>query len=122
MANKMMNTIGRVAAGAAALTMVVAATGASAYPRDYYRHHGHNGTGTAIAAGVVGLAIGAAIADSGHHDRYYDRGYAPPPPPPPRYGYGYGYGPRGYYGERECWTTRDYDRWSGRYYERTVCR
>ena len=81
----------------------------------------------AIAAGVLGLAIGSALSDNDRRDRYDDRYYgrrvyAPPPPPPPRYGYGYGYAPRPYYGDRECWTTREYDRWSGRYSERTVCR
>lgn len=39
--------------------------------------------GKAVAAGIVGLALGAAIADSGKRDRYI---YGPPPPaygPPP---------------------------------------
>jgi hypothetical protein len=128
MANRMMNKIGRVAAGLAAVSLVAAATTASADPRYYYGHRGHGDTAAAaVAAGIVGLAVGAAIADSGHHDRYYERVYAPPPPPPPPpryYGYGYygyGYAPRPYY-DRDCWTTREYDRWNGSYYERTVCR
>lgn len=126
MASKMINTVGRVAAGVAALSVVAAATTASADSR-YHRHHRDKGgdvAAAAITAGVIGLVIGAAIADDDHRDnRYRDRRYAPPPPPPPpRYGYGYGYAPRSYYGDRECWTTREYDRWSGSYYERTVCR
>jgi hypothetical protein len=129
MASKFITTVGRVAAGAAALSLVAAATTASADPYRY-RHH-HSGRGgdvatAAIAAGIVGLAVGAAISDNDHRDRrYYDRGYSDRryyAPPPPRYGYGYGYGPRPYYGDRECWTTREYDRWNGSYYERTVCR
>lgn len=75
------------------------------YGGDWDRHHHHNNsTGTAIVAGIAGLAIGAALADSSHsrsyynggyYDRgYYDRGYG-------YYGsgygsYGYGYAP-GYY-------------------------
>jgi hypothetical protein len=58
----------------------------------YYGHHG-SGAGTAIAAGVAGLALGAALAgNSGHsyyRGGYYDRGY---------YGGGYyGYPAYGYY-------------------------
>ena len=128
MASKKMTTIGRVAAGAAALSLVAAATTASADPR-YYRHHRDRGgdvAAAAIAAGIVGLAVGAAISDGDHRDRRYGyddrRYYAPPPPPRYGYGYGYGYAPRPYYGDRECWTTRDYDRWNGVYRERTVCR
>ena len=132
MASKIITTVGRVAAGVAALSLVAAATTASADPR-YGHYRGHRGNDTAavaVAAGIVGLAVGAAISDGNRHDRYdrgyYDRGYYAPPPPPPRYGYGYGYGyaPRPYYGRpaRDCWTTREYDRWNGAYYERTVCR
>ena len=128
--------IGRVAAGLAALAMVTGATAASAQS---YRHGGgyyghgrghHNGSdvGVAIAGGIVGLALGAAIA--GNHNngaRYnsgYGYGYAPPPPPPQRYYDGYGYArPYDGYGRgSDCWTTREYDRYRGAMYERTVCR
>ena len=68
-----------------------------------YRGYGHHGIGTggAIALGLGGVALGAALADSG--PRYYSEPgyyYAPPPPPPPPVYYGYGYYPRayGYYG------------------------
>ncbi len=69
----------------------------------YRGGYGHRGIGTggAIALGLGGLALGAALADSG--PRYYSEPgyyYAPPPPPPPPVYYGYGYYPRayGYYG------------------------
>jgi hypothetical protein len=46
------------------------------------RHHHGDATGAAIAAGIIGLGLGAAIASGG--------GYAPPPayygPPPAYYG------------------------------------
>lgn len=75
------------------------------YGGGYYRHGG--GSGAAVAAGILGLGVGAAIASSnrGYYDRpyYYARPYprgyyyAPPaygyyyapPPPPPAYYYGY---------------------------------
>lgn len=123
-------TLGRVAAGVAALSMIVAAGSASADPRGRYRHHDNRDSGrteAAIVAGVVGLALGAALASNNNdrydrYDRYDRRGYAYAPPPPPRYGYGDGY-ERPYRGRgSDCWTTRDYDRRSGVVYERTVCR
>ena len=131
MNSKLKTTIGHVTAGLAALAMVTGATAASAqsyrhggYHGGYYGHGHHgNDAGVAIAGGIVGLALGAAIA--GNHDngaRYnsgYGYGYAPPPPPP-RYYDGYGYA-RPYRGS-DCWTTREYDRYRGTMYERTVCR
>lgn len=123
MANKIITTVGRVAAGLAALSLVAAATTASA---DSRRHHRRDNDGdvaaAAIAAGVIGLAIGAAISDNGRDDRYYDRRYDRRYGGPPPSRYGYGYAPRPYHGARECWTTREYDRWNRTYYERTVCR
>lgn len=63
--------------------------------RGYYRHRGGDGAAIGIGAGILGLAVGAAIA--GDHRRYYppERYYAPPPPPP-----GY-YFRDGYYWDRE---------------------
>ena len=122
--------IGRVAAGLAALAMVAGSTAASAQS---YRHGGYYGgrhhhgggdrTGAAIAGGIVGLALGAAIAGNNNHGARYNSGYGydyAPPPPPPRYYDGYGYA-RPYRGS-DCWTTREYDRYRGTMYERTVCR
>lgn len=74
----------------------LAATAADAHP--------HGNAGVAIGAGILGLALGAAIAS--HHD--YDRPY---------YG-GYAYGP-GYYGNGYAASCRSYWRWSP-YYGRYV--
>ena len=92
-------------AAVAALTLggAVAATApAEARPYGHRYHHRHNDNdndaGVAIAAGVVGLALGAALASDSRRGGYYsyDRGY---------YGGGYysrpyrgGYYGRPYYG------------------------
>ncbi|HEX4712546.1 hypothetical protein [Phenylobacterium sp.] len=62
------------------------------YGGGYYGGH-HNDAGVAVAAGVVGLALGAALANN---HGYYDRGYYGPG----YYGgsYGGGYYAPGYYG------------------------
>ena len=99
-----------VAAGLA--TLALAATPAQARD-DYYRGHDRGGEDAAIAigAGVVGLALGAALA-SGNRDRdyYYDDDYDQPR------GYYYRSYPR-YYGGydnrhyRHNW--RGYNGWRG---------
>jgi hypothetical protein len=64
------------AMGAAALTAFAPSAEAQRYRGGYYgdRHYrGHDDTGTAIVAGIAGLAIGAAIASN--NDRRYDRRY-----------------------------------------------
>ena len=132
MNRKLKTIIGHATAGLAALAMVTGATAASAqsyrhggggyYGGRGYSHHG-NDAGVAIAGGIVGLALGAAIAGNNHGGARYNSGYGygyAPPPPPPRYYNGYGYG-RPYRGS-DCWTTREYDRYRGEMYERTVCR
>ena len=80
-------------AAMAAMTLggAICATAAPAEARGYHGYYGghgyhHDNTGAAIAAGVVGLPLGAAIADLG--PRYYRGGYYAPPPPP-YYGYSY---------------------------------
>ena len=99
-------------AALAAITLggAVCATAAPAEARDhYYGGHRHNDAGVAVAAGVVGLALGAALAsdhgyshrgyyDRGYYDRgYYDGGYYDRGDYPGYYGYG---------GYRTCETTR----------------
>ena len=72
-------------AAIAALTFggAIAASAAPAQARDYYgdgqyygqRRHG-NSTGTAIAAGALGLALGAALSSANRNSRsgYYNNG------------------------------------------------
>jgi hypothetical protein len=115
-------------AAMAAITFggAVAATAipAEAQARDYYRysrHHHGDRTGTAVAAGVVGLALGAALASSGNNRSggyyrggggYYSSGYAYDP----YYGGDYGYYDRGYYprrgySDRYSYRTCESSRW-----------
>ena len=95
------------AAGASAL--LAAASLAPVQPAQ-----AHDGAGTAIVAGILGLGGGAA-----DHPRYAGY-YAPPPPPPPGYYYGYAPPPPppprevcnvryDYWGypHQHCWWTRD---------------
>jgi hypothetical protein len=107
-----------IAAGLAAATLV-GGLGAGTTASAQYRHGGgyyggyhggyhHDNSGAAVAAGIAGLAVGAAIASSSHpyyyNGYYYDRPY-----------YGYSYGPRcrsytvwdpyayAYVVRRRCW-------------------
>ena len=82
----------------AALTFggAIAATAAPAqarphgyYNNGYYGHHHGNDAGVAVAAGVVGLALGAAIASNGRPAGYNNGYYG---------GRAYAYDP--YYGDR----------------------
>jgi hypothetical protein len=77
--------------GLAALTLGGAVLGGAttASARDWDHH---NNGGAALAAGIAGLAIGAALASSSDHG-YYDGYYAPAP----AY-YGPSYYGSGYYG------------------------
>jgi hypothetical protein len=72
--------------------------GGNRYYGGHYYHRGDS-TGAAIAGGIVGLALGAAIAGD-HHRGYYDNYYGGPY-------YGGGYYGGGYYGtciaHREVW-------------------
>ncbi len=99
-----------LAAAMAALTFggAIAATAAPAQARPhgyynggYYNHHRGGNTGAAVAAGVVGLALGAAIASNNrpYNNGYYSRGYAYDPYYGDRY-----YAPR--YVERTCESSR----------------
>ena len=73
----------------AALTLGSAAIAGPASAGGWYGYHHDNDTGAAIAGGLVGLALGAAIASSSHphYGGYYDGGY-----------YNGGYYGGGYYG------------------------
>jgi len=125
---------------ALAATALVSAVPAEAHDR--YWRRGNDVAGPAIAAGVLGLAVGAAVASSnrprrdvyydGYYDGYYDRGYH-------NRGYydrgyydrdyyydrGY-YAPRGYYygyrGYRDCFTDRRWDPYYGRWVVTRICR
>lgn len=81
----------------AALAVGAMTVGTAAQARDGYYDRGRGDTtGAAIAGGVIGLALGAAIASSGR-DRYYDDGYYYGARPRGYYNRGY---PRGYYYDR----------------------
>ena len=101
-----------VALGAS--TLVAAAPAEAQRYRHYDRHRGNGGT--AVVAGIAGLAIGAALASSNRYDRRYDydtryydqRGYYP------RDGYyARNYHNRGY-GYDRCAVRRVYDPYVGR--------
>ncbi len=62
---------------AATLAASAFVSAAPAQARDHYRRGGNDDAAIAIGAGVVGLALGAAIA-SDRNDRYYDDGYYRP--------------------------------------------
>lgn len=87
------------AAFGAVLAATVAAATSPAEARDR-RHRGDDRAAVAVGAGVLGLALGAAIASDRRDRYYYDdyyyrpypryrtyRYYAPPPPPPRYYRY-----------------------------------
>lgn len=124
----------------AALGLTLGATAlTAAAPADAQRYRGgyrggggygyHDRGGTAVVAGIAGLAIGAALA-SGANDRYRSRYYADR-------GYAYDYDDRyyqqrgyypndGYYadryrGYRGCHIERRYDRYYGRSVQIRVC-
>ncbi|WP_408586307.1 hypothetical protein [Novosphingobium sp.] len=105
---------GALALGLAASALAAAAP---AQAHDYYydRHRGSDDAAIAIGAGIIGLAVGAAIASDHDDRRYYyrDRGYYYP-----RYRGGYYSAPvyRGYYYRDDDRRWRDYDRY--RHYDR----
>ena len=106
----------------AALTVALAATGFAfatvAEARDGYRDRGDN-VAIAVGAGIVGLAVGAALADRDDHN-YYDRGYYPRRHYVrvrgyPDYYYYYDNAPRRYY--RDRYYGRDYRGYDRRGYD-----
>jgi hypothetical protein len=95
---------------AAVLAMGTFAVATSAEGRDRQHHGGGGDAAAIIGAGIVGLAIGALIADS-DDDHYYDRGYYPSR----RYVSVHGYPDHYYY--YDGFPNRYYrDRYYGRYY------
>lgn len=130
----MRKTLTAALAAATFVSGFAAAGAADARPRGHDRYYYDNGyydgrryrrhrdnDDAAIAAGVLGLALGAALAsgsNSGrtryYERRYYDDGY---------YGRGY-YAPPAYYGRRysrTCRTTSYWDPYYGGYVERRRC-
>lgn len=108
--NKLVTKIGL---GAAALATLSTVAVAPAEARDRYHHRGGN-AGPAIAAGIVGLALGAAIASSNDRRYDYDRRYYRDHGYYPSNGY-YARDYRGRYNDyRYCSTRRVWDRYERR--------
>jgi hypothetical protein len=110
-----------IAAGLAALTLAGGLSAGTASAQGYYhrswdrdRRH-DNDAGAAVAAGIAGLALGAALSDEGR-GRYVDGYYYGPP----ANAYDYYYG-TGYYGPRHCRTREVWDPYLRRYVDQTRC-
>ncbi len=103
-----------IAAGLAAITLTSALAPAMAFAQRHDHYRGGS-NGAAVAAGLAGLAVGAAIANGGRGD--YRGGYYYGPP---RYAYEHYYGPR-YYGPHRCATSQVWDPYVGGYVQRTRC-
>ena len=106
-------------AGLAAMTLGGSILGAAApaSARDWDHHGGHGGhyhdNGAAVAAGIAGLAVGAALAGgNGYHapQGYY---YGPPP--------AYYDGPAYYSYYHSCRVTWRWDPYWGRYVRVRAC-
>ena len=99
------------AAGLAASALTLTASPAEA--RDYYRGRGNDTAAIAVGAGIIGLAVGAAVASNsgrGYGGYYGGGGYYGRP------GYYYRSYPRGYYYDRyPPRYYRDYHGWDRRY-------
>ena len=96
-------TLGLVMGATALTTFAVPAEA-----QRYYRHRHHDHTGTAVVAGIAGLAIGAALASNDrrydYDRRYYrDHGYYPYD------GYYYRDNYRRYRGYETCYVRRHWD-------------
>lgn len=105
--------------GATVLGVAAPAAEAQRYRGGYGHHYrGHDGTGTAIVAGVAGLAIGAALASDRRYD--YDRGYYRDHGYYPMDGYYYRNHYRSYRGY--CDVRRVYDPYLGRRVAVRYCR
>jgi hypothetical protein len=110
-----------IGATLAATALTAAAPADAQRYRRGYRHN--DGAGTAIIAGVAGLAIGAAIASSNNRDRYYRDDYYnnynyDNYNQYPRYNY---YNNNRRYYQQRCRTERRYDPYYGRTVRVRVC-
>lgn len=109
----------RKAALGAALVASASLAAAPAEARDRYgRHRGGDDAAIAIAAGIAGLAIGAAISSNGRRDRYYDGQYYDGGYDGGNYYNGGGYYPRSSYNAYPRYNTYrydNYDRYDRRY-------
>jgi hypothetical protein len=95
---------------------------APAEAQRYHRYRDRDNTGTAIVAGIAGLAIGAALA-SGNDRRYdYDRRYYYRHGYYPTDGYYYRDNYRRYRGWERCGVRRVYDPYLGRRVRVRYCR
>jgi hypothetical protein len=109
MANLVKKAVLGTVLGASVLTAVAPAAEA----QRYRRYHHRDDTGTAIVAGIAGLAIGAAIA-SGDRRYDYDRRYYRQRGYYPTDGYYYRDYQRRYRGWDRCHVRRVYDPYLGR--------
>ena len=95
-----------IATGLAAATLL-GGLGMGSAASAQYRHYRHDNTGAAVAAGIAGLAVGAALADS---HPYYGRPYG-------YYGRPYGY----YSGRPRCRAYTVWDPYAYAYVEHRRC-
>lgn len=111
----MIGTTLRKMAMSAALAVTAIVSTAPAQARDGRYRDGGDDAAIAVGAGILGLAIGGAIASDGRrYDRYYDDGYRYPQRyyDGPRYRRYYYDRPRHY--RRDWREYRHHDRYDGR--------
>ena len=100
-----------IATGLAAATLLGGVSIGSTASAQYRHYYHHDNSGAAVAAGIAGLAVGAALADSNrgyYNGGYYDGGYYARP---------YGY----YYGRPRCRTYTTWDPYAYAYITHRRC-